>query len=373
MTYNQGMKVLVTGGHPAPALAFIDALRASSEHGQTELVFVGRKFNNEREQTHSYEFKEVEKLGITFIHLKTGRLTRLISLRTLKSLIDVPLGFLRAAAIIAAEKPDRVVTFGGYIALPVAYAAWTKGIPVSIHEQTIHPGLATRLIARIAKNIFLSFPQSARYFPGRKVQVTGNLLRTHLFSHTKKPFDFPLDKPLIYITGGSLGSHSLNVHIEKILTNLIPQYTIIHQTGNVAEYNDYTRLKKLRNNLSPELQKRYYPVEHLSAEEVGYCYSHAELVISRSGANTIFELIALKKPAILVPLPWSAHNEQEEQAKLLQKAGVAEIFHQNETSQQLLYTINHMLNNRDMYQSSFTNLTELYREDAAELVVQTVF
>ncbi len=373
MTYNQGMKVLVTGGHPAPALAFIDALRAAPEHTQTELVFVGRKFNNEREQTLSYEYKETETLGIKFIHLKTGRLTRLVSIRTLKSLIDVPLGFLRAASIIAAEKPDRVVTFGGYIALPVAYAAWIKGIPVYIHEQTIHPGLATRLIARIAHTIFLSFPQSARYFPSHKVLVTGNLLRKHLFKETKKPFAFPLDKPLIYVTGGSLGSHSLNVHIEQILTQLIPQYTVIHQVGNVQEFNDFERLKSLREKLPAELQSRYYPVEHLSAGEVGYCYSHAELVISRSGANTVFELIALQKPAVLVPLPWSAHNEQEEQAQLLQKAGVAEIFHQDEPSQQLLYTINHMLNNRGIYSSSFTNLTELYREDAAELVVQTVF
>lgn len=367
------MKIVITGGHPAPALALIDSIRAHKDHAQTAIVFVGRKYNNERERTLSYEYKEIKARSIPFIHLVTGRLTRLVSLRTLRSLLLVPVGFVNAYLMLKQERPDVVMSFGGYLALPVAYAAYIMKIPVYTHEQTIHPGLANRLIAKVASNVFVSFEESVQYFKNKNIVVTGNIVRDAIFEVQEKLFPLDKSKNVIYVTGGSLGSHSVNIHIEKLLPELLKKYTVVHQTGNLSEYNDFKRLWQLREELPDELKNRYFVTEHVSAAQIGYMYAKADLVIGRSGANTLFEIIALQKPAILIPLPWSAHNEQQKQAELLEKAGVARIFQQNKKSEELLALIQSMMKELPQYQLQYKTLSKRYVRNAAELVMEEIF
>lgn len=366
------MKILISGGHLMPALAVIDKLFSQKNISKKEIIFVGRQYNLDSEQSYSLEYQEVKQRHITFIPLVTGRLKRQISISSLKNFLLIFIGLKNALTIINQVKPTVILSFGGYLGFPFMFWGWFKKIPVYIHEQTLNPGAANRIGAYLAKKVFISFPQTEQYFPAKKVMVTGNPVRTNIFSVNKKPFKIKEKLPVIYVTGGSLGSHSLNLHLGNILKELLKKFIIIHQTGNVKEYDDYQKLSKLRESLPIKLKNRYFLGNHFYSDEIGFIYSVADFVISRSGANTFFELIALKKPAILVPLPWSANQEQQHQAQLFVSKGLGEIFSQFEDSQKLLKLIKEFYQNLGQYKKNFNQLESLYQQDAAEKIIQTV-
>lgn len=357
----------MTGGHLAPALGVMDEIAKTNE-----IVFVGRKYSLDKEKTISLEYQEIKKRGVPFYHLSAGRFTRLATLRTLINLVKIPLGFLQAFKIIKKEKPDIILSFGGYISFPICVIGYLLKIPIFLHEQTIRPGFANRLTAVLAKKIFVAFPESINYFPSKKVIVSGNPVRKSILKIIAKPFAIYKNKPIIYVTGGSLGSHSLNSHLENILDELLSDYIVIQQTGNVKEYGDFARLDSKRDNLPDALKNNYFLKTHFFEDELGYIYSIADLVISRSGANTIFELIVWQKPSILIPLPWSANQEQLKHAQLMHNAGVAEIFKQSDDSKHLLKLIKKIFSQIDMYKNNFKNLNQLYRHNAASIIVKTI-
>lgn len=356
------MKILVTGGHPAPALAVIEELR---KHPQHTLYFVGRQFAQEGTQSHSYEYKQIVKFKIPFYPIKTGRLTRLVSLEMVKDLFLTIYGFYNAFRILLEIRPDVIVSFGGYIALPICYIGKLLSIEVITHEQTISPGLANKAIGYIADKVLVSFPETLKYFKVSKTRVTGNPIRFQARRTIKKPFEITSQKPIIYITGGSLGSHSINIHIEKILDQLLKYFVVIHQVGNVEKYGDFKRLSRVR-------RKNYYVVEHFHSDEVGWVFRNAHIVVSRAGANTTFELIHYRTPSVLIPLPWSANGEQERHAKLLQQAGAAEIFDQNSSSDVLMDKILLIDQKYAQYKKGYSSLQEYLHEDSAALIVQEI-
>ena len=365
------MKLLLTGGHTATALAVIEECLLQKQLN-LELFFIGRRYATDAEKTDSLEYQEVTKLGIAFYHLSAGRINRFISLHSLKQMLKIPYGFVQAIVLIKKIRPDRILTFGGYIGLPVAFAGWLFRIPVFGHEQTLVPGLANRLAAHFLNTIFVSFPQTKQYFPQKKVMVTGNPVRKSLLAVQEVPLPIPHDIPVLYITGGTLGSHSINTIIEKILPALVEKYIVIHQTGNLVQYHDYERLLDKKNQLPEEHRARYNPVKHVGSIELGYIYQAADLIIGRSGANICFEILAVKKPALLIPLPWSSHGEQKKQAEFLKEHGVAEIFEQNQSTEQLVTLIQTMIVNRHHYQKGFQELTQYYAEDIASTIVTAV-
>lgn len=363
------MRLLVTGGHIAPALACIDEALKKKDR---DILFVGRKYNNNREQSYSFEYTEINKRKIPFIHLITGRITRRLLVTNLFEALLIPVGFIQSVRIIRTQKPDVVLSFGGYLAFPISIVASIMGIPVYIHEQTINPGLTNRTLGLFAKEIFVSFEQTKKFFPAKKTVITGNPVRDQVFHTIKKSFDIDKKTKVIYVTGGSLGSHAINAHILHILPDLLKDYTVIHQTGNIKEFGDYESLVVFRETLPEELKKRYIVRHHISSQEVGYVYSVADLIVSRIGANTFFELVALHKPSILIPLPWSAHQEQQQQAELLKKSGVAEIFDQSDTSENLLKLIYQVMENKSKYLSQFYVLKKFYKTNAAEEIISKV-
>lgn len=360
------MKILITGGHITPALAVADKLL---QHTDIELVFVGRKYSTEGEDV-SMEFKELNRRNVHFIHLSTGRLTRIASVKSLLNLLKIIPGVINSFRILQQEKPNLVLSFGGYIALPVSIAAYLRGIPVYTHEQTISPGLTNKLIAYFCKKIFISFDETKHNFKGRKTVLTGNPVRESIYKVIKKSFDLERELPVIYITGGSLGAHSINTHIETILQPLLEKYIVVHQVGNVKEYDDLSRLETLSKTFPDLLQNRYCVVEHIMEDELGYILQKADLVIGRSGANTFFELLSLEKPAIFIPLPWSANGEQQKHAEIFENAGCGKIFYQNEGSQALLKMINDIVENKEQYKKNFHKLKKLYKDNAAEEIVR---
>ncbi len=365
-------KILITGGHITPALAVIQGLKNKFKD-DIDIVFVGRKYAFENEKTISFEYKEIKKREIKFIPLETGRLTRIISLKTIRSIIRIPLGLFNAYKILKSEKPSVTLSFGGYIALPVAFWSYIFKIPLYTHEQTIHPGLSNRIIGFFAKRIFIAFKSSQSYFNKGKVVLTGNPVRSVIFNTISKPFIIQKDKIVIYITGGSLGSHSINNKIREIIKELLKKYIVIHQAGDSVEYKDYEKLIKLRKTLSTNLQKNYILRKHFLEHEIGYIYSLSDIVIGRSGANTFFELISLRKPAIFIPLPWSANNEQEKHALIFKNAGCGEIFFQKEESYKLIQLIDKVAVNIYQYIYNFKTLQYLYSENAVKKIIDEIF
>lgn len=352
------MKILITGGHITPALALIDELKKNSD---IEIIFVGRQHANPRERNNTFEFQAIHELGIKFVNLETGRSSNITSVDFIGNIYLFAKGLLNSFKIIYSQKPDIIFSFGGYIALPIAIVGYFMRIPIYTHEQTLIPGSANKIIGKLSKFIFVSFPESVKYFDEKKTVIVGNPVRKNILS-PKGKFKIETKKKVIYITGGSLGAHSINEHIGNILDKLLEKYFVIHQVGNISEYADADRFSKINN-------KNYLVKEHFFEDELSDIYNRADLVISRSGANTVFEMIALKKPSIQIPLPWSANAEQQAQANLLHHSGVAEIFDQNESSDKLLFLIDEMLENLEKYRDGFEKLNNYYKDDAIYRII----
>ncbi len=362
-------KILICGGHPTPALAVVDEFRQMKP--EVELVFVGRKYAIETERTLSFEYKACQGRGVRFLELQAGRITRALSQSSLLNFFRVPLGFFQAFHILLQEKPDTIISFGGYLALPIALWGWFFGKKVITHEQTMCPGSANRIIGHFSQNIFVAFEQTLRFFPRSKAQWIGNPVRKTI-SNTGPlpfPFPFPTDLPVVYITGGSLGSHCINKHIFAILPRLLTFCSVIHQTGDVKEYGDYDTACKLQKNGSAGAKGVYVPMKHVLDNEIGKVYNSASCVIARSGANTFFELITLKKPAILIPLPWSAKGEQKAHALFFVKHHIGMLFDQNASSDELYALVEEMIQSLDYYKKNFSALPFELKHNAAQTIV----
>ncbi len=356
------MKVIVTGGHPAPALAVIDELQKKKG---IDIHFVGRQFAVEEGTAESYEYKQIKKLHIPFYHLQTGKLSRALSLKTIRNLLRTFTGLYQSYRYIKRINPDVIMSFGGYLALPMCIVGKALGVTVITHEQTISPGLANRIIGWVADKVLISFPETIKYFDVKKTIVTGNPMRKDALKIVHSPINIEKTKPVLYVTGGSLGSHSINVHIENILDDLLKKFIVIHQVGNVEEFNDFERLSSIK-------RKNYHVVEHFSSDEVGWAFNTADIVVSRGGANTTFELITLKKPCVIIPLPWSGNNEQEQHAKLFSVSGSGEIFYQNKESAELYKLIVKICENIDKYKKNFSLLKKYVHKHSAKEIVHEI-
>ena len=355
-------KLLITGGHPTPALAVIDEIL--TQYPSIRVTFVGRRNVNSLERAISLEYAEVIDRKIHFIHTPAKRGN--------KGIVELPYRTLQSIDLLQTEKPDAVLSFGGYIGVPICIAAYLLKIPIFLHEQTLRPGTANIRLAKIATKVMVSFPQTIKYFDKKKTVVTGNPLRQQMF-HVSPTTKFAhLSKPIILVQGGNLGSHSVNLHIFSILSKLIEKYSVIHQIGNVKEFGDWENAQEAHLSLPNEFKNRYFPIQHLSTQEMAEAYSQAEIVISRSGASTITELIALRKPAVLIPLPWSAHGEQLAHAQLMAEAGVAEMFEQENSSKELLGCIQKIAEHVQSYSDHYDSFAQIYDPQAAEKILHTI-
>ncbi|MFA6552763.1 MAG: UDP-N-acetylglucosamine--N-acetylmuramyl-(pentapeptide) pyrophosphoryl-undecaprenol N-acetylglucosamine transferase, partial [Candidatus Paceibacterota bacterium] len=255
--------------------------------------------------------------------------------------------FFKALSILGQEKPLFVITFGGYVALPISLAAALKRIPFYLHEQTLSPGLANIFLSFLARKVFVTFPETVRRFPLRNGQSLGNPIKNFLQMERQPDWFQESDKPLILILGGSAGSHSINLILEKIIPELSQKYFLIHQTGD-SSYRDYDRLVKFKSASS------YLPVKFIHPHELHFLFQKANLVITRSGANTFFSLLYFQKPSILIPLPWARNNEQYKQANLLKDLKVAEIFPQTSEATSLIKLVETVFRNEKEYRHHFS-------------------
>lgn len=349
------MKIAITGGHFSPAYSVIKKLL--NEH---DVIVIGRKYAFAKDKKTTFEYKVCSKLGVEFVDLKTGKFTRSISFDSLITFSKFPFGVYASLKILKKFRADVCLTFGGYLGLPVAIASKLLGVPVILHEQTQKAGLSAKLISKFAEVILVSFENSKKYFPNNKTILTGNPLRPEFFGTGKKE----VKKPSIYITGGSTGSHFINMTIENILPSLLKKYHIYHQAGNASEFDDLERLTSIKN-------ARYEVKDFYEPEDVFKLLKNVDLVISRAGANTVNEIIASKCISLLIPLPVGQINEQLDNAKLVKELGYGEYMLQDEvTSTNLLEQIDAIIENKASYKGKFDKVIDFVKQDSVELIIE---
>lgn len=357
------MKIMITGTHFTPAVAVIEKLLKDKS---VKIVYIGRKSTREGDSSPSIESTVLPKMGVDFIPIISGRFTRSFSIFTIISLLKLPLGFIQAFLHLLKEKPDVVVSFGGYIAVPVIIAGWLFSIPILIHEQGLKLGLANKISALFADKIALSFndPKNS----GKKVSVTGNPLRNEIV-HPVKQANSEISKfimnaknkkkDLILVTGGNQGSHIINLTFGEIVKQLPKTVAVIHITGD-SKYHDYDLLK-LRQNEN-------YLVCKWVDKEFGFILDNCELVVTRAGMNTLQEIAFFKKPMIIIPIP---NREQAINAEYFKKLRMAVVISQKElTVELLLQRIEEILKNNIKSVEGYLAIRDINEDAASKLALE---
>ena len=324
-------KLVLTGGHAATtAVAVIEEIKSQGK--DWKLYWIGVKNAIEGKSITTLESEVLPRLGVKFLPLVAGRLQRRFTFWTIPSLLKIPIGFLQSLWHLIKIKPQAVLSFGGFASYPVVLNAKLLGIPVIIHEQTSAAGRSNLYSAKFATIITLARSESKKYFKEYDSLVTGNPVMKNVRGvappgKLKKP-------PVIFVTGGSRGSQTINLVVDEILRPLLTKYKIIHQTGGL----DYLKFSELKQRLPQALRDNYEVFIRVNPLEIDKIYSESTIVVSRAGANTVSEIMLTKRPAILIPLPISYLDEQTENAKIAKAWGIARIIPQNKLTPEKLMT-----------------------------------
>lgn len=336
------MKVAIVGGHLTPALAVIEKLL-----GRDEVFYIGRRHALIGESAVALEYEVIRDLGVPFEAIAVGKFQRTARSSIGREFSKIPLGLIQSMRILKRQKPDVILCFGSYVAIPVCLAAKILRIPVVIHEQTQDAGLANRVVAPFTYKICISFESSRKYFPKNKTILTGNPIRDSIKNPKKiKLTNFDEDLPLVFVTGGSQGSHTINELIEYSLIGLTKFANVLHQTGE-SRYNDYARLADAGKKLNT--RDRYKVVKFLNPNDFGAILKESSLVVGRAGANTVNELLFLGKPSLLIPLSFAQKQEQTKNAMLAKDLGIGEILSERNDSGEFIKKVTYMLENLDNY------------------------
>lgn len=366
------IKIVVCGGHFTPAWAVIEEMKNNKNY---RIVYIGKKNPFEGDKSLSLEYQTIVKFKIPFVSLYCGRLQRFLSWYTIPSFIKLPIAILQSLIILLKVKPNIILSFGGYIALPVCFAGWILNIPIITHEQTHVLGLTNRLISRFAKLTCLSWEKTDFVPSGIKTSVTGIPIRKEiLFPKITRIVNFGDKKlPIIYITGGSLGSHSLNFIMGNIISELIHDFRIIHQCGSYKGGKDKDFLLDIKKSLPLNLRDNYCIFNHLSSKDVGTILNQAKLIIGRAGANTVSEIAAVGIPAVFIPLPWAADNEQYKNAHMLEILGGAIIIMQDQLNTKLFTSsIRQITDNYHIYSQNAKKAKIFFSQTAAKKIIELI-
>jgi UDP-N-acetylglucosamine--N-acetylmuramyl-(pentapeptide) pyrophosphoryl-undecaprenol N-acetylglucosamine transferase len=319
------MRLLISGGHLTPALALIDYIKQNQP--DAEIVFVGRVYNRRKDQQPSPEKREIEKRGIPFVAFESGKfgegsfLTKIA--QSSKTIMSVIVAFF----IVGKVQPTTFVSFGGYLAVPLAIASWLWRVPIITHEQTRTIGVANKLMISLVKTIAFSYEDTVGADSLPKGVITGNPVRQSLFEKPEKPIwlKSKTSKPILYITGGSQGSEVINSTVARSIDALLKNWLVIHQCGFASKERNYeAELSRIKMKVSKVKQDRYFIRTWIEEKELAWIYNNATAAITRGGANTIMEITLKSVPSIIIPLPFSNQDEQLLNAKALsdQKAAI---------------------------------------------------
>lgn len=319
-------KLLITGGHHSSAVPVIQELRR--RYPNIDIYWVGHKHSMANDHSITLEYREITSMHIPFYDLKAGKFYRNFNpLRLLK----IPQGFLRALIYLLRIKPEMVLSFGGYLSVPVVFCSWLLRIPVATHEQTAVIGYANKFVIRFADAVMYTWDSTKSYLGKRDIlsKQTGLPLRNEIFVATTKEFGVNEKLPTVYITGGKTGSHKINMAVGEILPELLAKVNVIHQCGANSFYKDYDTLANISIGLNAA-QGTYYLRKYIYNHQIGEVFELADLVVSRAGAHICYEMLALEKPVLFIPIPWVSHHEQEKNAGVISKLGLCEVVREDE-------------------------------------------
>jgi len=353
-----------TGGHFYPLIAVAEELRARPGR-QPDLYYMGPV---------PYEQDELDRLSIRYIWCPAGKKRRYFSILNFIDPFKVVLGFFVAVFKLYVIYPDTIFSKGSYTSVPVLLAARFLRIPVVIHESDAIAGRANLFARKFAHSIAISYPEAAEYFPKEKTALIGIPLRTALRTPPADPFvtlGIPNDRPLIVITGGSLGAEYVNTLVLNSLNALLSEYRIFHLSGK-SQY-DALRLTAKALVTDPELQSRYYLRPSVPGPFMAALLAAATLVVSRSGSSSIHEIAFYGKPAILIPIPETVSRDQRTNAYAYARTGAASVLEQENLTEHLLTTeIKTIIGDHSRYEAMATAARGFAMPGAASAVADLV-
>ena len=319
-----------TAGHVTPNIALMPAL----EKKGFDIRYIGSKNGMEREM--------IRAVHVPYYGISSGKLRRYFDVKNFTDPFRVLKGYLEARSIMKKLKPDIVFSKGGFVTVPVVMAAKHCGIPVIIHESDMTPGLANKLALPSASKVCCNFPETLNHLPEEKAVLTGSPIRKELFEGNREKglrfCGFTSDKPVLLIMGGSLGSVAINTAVRKELDVLLETFQIAHLCG--------------KGNLDPSLDnKKGYAQFEFVSDELNDIFACTDLMVSRAGANAICEILALRKPNVLIPLSAKAsRGDQILNAASFEKQGYSYVLQEEDvTNETLLKAIRTVYEQKDTY------------------------
>jgi UDP-N-acetylglucosamine--N-acetylmuramyl-(pentapeptide) pyrophosphoryl-undecaprenol N-acetylglucosamine transferase len=308
-----------TAGHVTPNIALIPELLKQGYH----IHYLGTENGLERGLI-------AKEKDVTYHVIKSGKLRRYVDIQNFTDPFRVIQGVGQSVNLIRKLKPNIIFSKGGFVSVPVVLGGWINRVPVIIHESDLTPGLANKISFPFALKVCTTFKETTEFFKGDKGIYTGTPLRPSLLKGDPekgmKICGFIANKPTIMVMGGSLGAVAINQFIRRILSRLTARFNVIHLCGN--------------NNLDPSLENTpgYKQFEYVD-EDLPHLMALASLIISRAGANSIYEFLALKKPNILIPLPLSAsRGDQIQNAQSFERQGFSKVLDQETLADDILLT-----------------------------------
>lgn len=361
---NKSLNILIggggTGGHIFPALAIAQEIRKRRPDAQ--LLFLGAEGK--------MEMTRVPQAGFDIVGLPIAGLQRSLDLRNLALPFKVFSSLQKAISLVRNFKPDVIVGVGGYASFPALLAARVLGIPYLIQEQNSFAGLTNKLLAGGAKAICVAFAGMEKYFPPRRLQFTGNPVRTDLIQNHIAPFEavqhFGLmpGRPTLLVLGGSLGARTINQAVEDNLESWVALgFQVVWQTGKAFAEQAARKVKTL--SMGGVVTMPF--IDHMH-----YAYAAADLVVSRAGALSIAEICVAGKPSILIPSPNVAEDHQTKNAQSLSSVGAALLIPDQNAKEKLGAAVANLLNDSFALERMGMQAHQLARPDATDQIVNQI-
>ncbi|MEK7612299.1 MAG: UDP-N-acetylglucosamine--N-acetylmuramyl-(pentapeptide) pyrophosphoryl-undecaprenol N-acetylglucosamine transferase [Patescibacteria group bacterium] len=319
----------------------------------------------------------LEESNIRVTPIASSKWRNYVSILNILDIFKFAIGLIQSFWKVYWFMPHAVFTKGGPGTVPIIYACRFYTIPIIVHESDAIPGRAVRIAAKRARRIELSFPDAAPYFPNNiPSQVTGNPVRSDIVKRSgtttkdgvrasKLEFGFNPDEPVVLVIGGSQGAAKLNEFVLENLSELLVQFQVLHQTG-LEQFTGYNQeYSFMHKGMSDETKRRYHVVPFFS-HNIASAYEAADIVIARAGSGLIFEIAAMRKPAILIPLENSAHDHQKINAYAYAKLGGASVVEEDNMLGGILITaIQKILSHEEIKQNMANAAEGFFRPDAA--------
>ena len=318
-----------TAGHVTPNIALLPFL----EKEGFDAYYIG-SYNG-------IEKRLIEDFDIPYYGISTGKFRRYFDLKNLSDPCRVIKGYSQAVKILKELKPDIVFSKGGFVSVPVVRAAASLKIPCIIHESDMTPGLANKLCLPVATKVCCNFPETTKYVPSGKAILTGSPIRMELTTGSKlaalELCGFTANKPVVMIIGGSQGATSVNIMVREALPKLLEDFQVVHICGK-------DKVDNLMLNVPG-----YKQFEYLKSD-LKDVFAMADVVVSRAGANAICELLALKKPNLLIPLQMGTRGDQILNARSFEEQGFSMAVREDFIDCDILTDkIHELYENRQMY------------------------